>query len=116
MTSRPGRRMATSTMSAKRASRPSGDDAKAVEVIAGVFDASQRGKLVIWTIYDKPSDHPEGCIARRFEVGGGGPAPVATSDTLTGELQELQKIFWKAGLMKLSRQEGDELQIVESWI
>jgi hypothetical protein len=77
--------------------------------------AAERGILVIWTVYDRPKDHPDGFVARMFEVGGG-DAPVATDRTLTGELEELRAVFWKAGLMKLTREEGDEPQIVECWV
>lgn len=76
--------------------------------------AAKRVALAIWTIYDRPRDHPGGFIARRFEIAGG--AAIATNDTLTGELEELRKRFHDAGLLKRSRQEGDEPQIVESWL
>ena len=36
--------------------------------------------------------------------------------TMVGELEDLRSIFFKSGLMKLSRQDGDEHQIVESWV
>jgi hypothetical protein len=78
-------------------------------------EAARRGALTIWTIYDKPSDHPEGYIARRFEVSEGGRT-LATRDTLTGKLDDIRQALWKAGLMKLSRKDGDEPQIVESWV
>jgi hypothetical protein len=84
------------------------------DVMKTQYEAAQRDALVIWTIYDRPRDYPAGFIARRFEVGGG--AASATNDTLTGELEELRKHFHDAGLFKLSRQEGDEPQIVESWL
>lgn len=73
------------------------------------------GALTIWTIYVKPSDHPEGFIARRFEVGEGGRT-LATRDTLTGKLDDIRMALEKAGLMKIKRDEGDEPQIVESWL
>jgi hypothetical protein len=80
-------------------------------IIQSQHEASKRGALTIWTIYDRPKDHPDGFIARRFEAGHG-----PTEDTLTGELEELRASFWKAGLMRLSRQTDDEPQIVESWV
>jgi hypothetical protein len=78
------------------------------------WQAAQRGQLTIWTIYDRPIDHPDGFIARRFEVGGGNT--VATPEILTGDIEDLRQAFWKAGLMKRKRQDGDEPQIVESWV
>ena len=78
------------------------------DIVKAQWQASQRGALAIWTIYDRPKDHPEGFIARRFEVGGG--------DTLTGKLEDIRQALWKAGLVKLSRQQGDDARIVESWV
>ena len=73
----------------------------------------QRGQLTIWIIYDRPKDHPDGFIARRFEVGAG--RTVASGDTINGKLEDLRQAFWKAGLTKLSRQDGGDATIVESW-
>jgi hypothetical protein len=28
----------------------------------------KRGLLSMWTVYDRPTDHPDGFIARRFEI------------------------------------------------
>ena len=83
-------------------------------VLMANADAIKRGLLSVWTIYDRPRDHPEGFIARRFEVAAGGP--IATRDTVTGKLEDIRQAFWKAGLMKLTRQTEDEPQIVESWV
>ena len=83
-------------------------------ILVGQYEASKRGQLTIWTIYEKPKDFPDGFIARRFEVGGGNTVP--TRDTLTGKLEDIRQALWKAGLMKLSRKDGDEPQIVESWL
>jgi len=85
-------------------------------ILLGQYEAAKRGQLVIWTIYDRPRDHPQGFIARRVEVGAGKPAPTSTDDVLTGDLEELRNMFWNAGLAKRTRQEGDDPHIVESWI
>jgi hypothetical protein len=86
----------------------------AFQVLMSQADAVKRGALAIWTIYDRPKDFPDGFIARRFEVSGGVSGP--TKDTITGKLEDIRQAFWKAGLCKLSREEGDEPQIVESWV
>jgi hypothetical protein len=83
-------------------------------IVKSQWEAAQRGQLAIWTIYDRPKDFPDGFIARRFEVGGG--TTVATGDTINGKLEDIRQALWKAGLMKLSRKDGDEPQIVESWV
>ena len=84
------------------------------EILRQQNDAALHGALSIWTIYDHPRDYPDGFSARRFESGPGGV--VATSDTLTGTLEDLREMLWKAGLLKLTREEGDAPQIVESWV
>jgi hypothetical protein len=84
------------------------------DIVKSQWQAAQRGQLAIWTIYDRPKDFSDGVIARRFEVSGG--QTTATHDTLTGKLEDIRQALWKAGLMKLSRKDGDEPNIVESWV
>jgi hypothetical protein len=74
------------------------------------WEAAKRGLLSMWTIYERPTDHPDGYIARRFE------SIMPTDDTLTGELGALREIFMEAGLFKLPRSAEDEPQIVETWL
>lgn len=91
------------------------DDGNSVSgIIWATLEAAQRGRTTIWTIYDRPRDHPAGFIARRFEIGGGVSTP--TNDTLTGKIDDLRSALERAGLVKIMRSEGDEAQIVESWI
>jgi hypothetical protein len=80
------------------------------EVLKANADSTKRGKLSMWTIYDRPRDYPEGFIARRFEFD------TPTGDTLKGELDEIRKVLWQAGLLKLTRNDQDEPQIVETWV
>lgn len=89
-------------------------DHPAFKVLMANADAMKRGVLPMWTIYEKPLDHPDGFLARRFESGKDGAAP--TEDTVTGQLDEIRDIFARAGLYKLSRNVEDEPQIVETWI
>ena len=90
--------------------------AKALMVLMRQADAAKQGKLAVWTVYEKPADYPDGCIARRFEVGGGSPEPVATADTHTGTLDHLRDVFRRAGLYRLERQTADQPHVVECWI
>ncbi len=73
--------------------------------------------LDMWTIYDSPRDHPEGLIARRFEIGRGAE-PRATQDTLTAAtLMALrEKLRAKGMVAPLPRYPGDDPHIVETWI
>ena len=90
------------------------DAATSRDLAKSQWQAAERGQLTIWTIYDRPIDHPDGFIARRFEVGRGNT--VATPEILTGKLEDIRQAFWRAGLMKRSRRDGDEPNIVESWV
>ena len=83
-------------------------------VITAQMEASARGALTMWTIYDRPKDHPHGFIARRFDVDSG--ATVATNHTLAGDLDDIREILAQAGLTNIRRHPGDEPQIVETWI
>jgi hypothetical protein len=82
-------------------------------VIMAQADAIKRGALTIWTIYERPADHPGGFIARRFEVER---KVTPTADVLKGDLIALRKIFHDAGLMKLTRDSRDQPQVVETWV
>jgi hypothetical protein len=79
------------------------------------WDTAQRGALSMWTVYDHPRDFPDGFVARRFEVRKG--EPVVTKDAITANgLQPLRTAFERAGLTVIARFEGDEPQIVETWM
>jgi hypothetical protein len=81
------------------------------DILRAQRESHERGVMSVWTIYNRPKDHPQGYIARRHEAGKG-----PTVDTVTGELDEIRQIFWQVGLLKLSRSAEDEPQIVESWV
>ena len=88
----------------------------AFRVIMANANAIKRGMVSLWNLYERPADHPDGYIARRFEVGGGEPEPNPRNDTLTGKLEALRKTFWAARLLRLTREAADEPQVVESWV
>lgn len=71
--------------------------------------------LTMWTIYDHPSDFPDGYIARRWEVTAGVTA--ATSDTLVNsDLEPLREEMLARGLHRLHRDTNDDPTIVETWL
>jgi hypothetical protein len=76
-------------------------------------EAHAAGNLNVWTVYDHPKDFPETYVARRFLTL---PSPVATDDVVQGDLPAIRDAFHRCGLVCLSRNDGDEPQIVESWI
>jgi hypothetical protein len=76
--------------------------------------AQARGVLNMWTVYDHPKDFPHSYVARRFEIGGG--EPLATNDIIQGELSIIRESFCQCGLTCLTRNEGDDPNIVETWL
>jgi hypothetical protein len=86
----------------------------AFKVLMANAEAMKRGALSLWTIYERPLDHPDGFIARRFESSKHGDGP--TEDTVIGDLEHIREIFARAGLFKIQRSDADEPQIVETWV
>lgn len=88
------------------------------DAVAAILDmqwkAAKRGILSMWTIYDRPKDYPTGFIARRFAVTELGPCP--TLDAYAGELEAIREAFYQAGLIRMTRHDDDEAQIVETWL
>lgn len=74
------------------------------------WEAAKRGFLSMWTIYERPKDHPEGYVARRFE------SIMPTNDMLVGELEGLRDTLSQAGLFCVPRSADDEPPIVETWL
>jgi hypothetical protein len=75
------------------------------------FEASRRGMLSMWTIYDHPSDYPDVFIARRFEYDQ------PTSDlVITKDLASIRHAFRRAGLTCFMRADEDDPCIMETWL
>lgn len=74
--------------------------------------------MSVWTIYDRPRDYPEVFVARQFHiVKGNGGEPLPTSNVMVSkDLEPLRAMLRRKGLAVMPRSEGDEPQIVESWL
>ncbi|MGX9432311.1 MULTISPECIES: hypothetical protein [Bradyrhizobium] len=98
------------------------DISKVVEfILQNHRDVMQRGRLPVWTIYDRPADFPDCYVARMFEVVGGSEAPQPSTVMLRTAgpnegLEMLRDAFELAGLRCLPRSAGDQPQLVESWV
>lgn len=79
-------------------------------IITRQVEAYSRGALNIWTIYDRPTDFPDGFIARRWE------SDMPTTDCITGDLAEMRGAFWQCGLVCITRGDADDPKIVECWL
>jgi hypothetical protein len=72
--------------------------------------------LPMWSVYDHPQDHPNHWVARRWEVGGAGTEPVATSQLFKAETLEALRQMLPPGLHCMPRAPGDDPNIVETWL
>lgn len=71
--------------------------------------------LSMWTVYDRPHDFPHCFVARRFELVGGNAH--ATQDTIIGPtLEAVRQRLDAMGLHCITRSEGDDPVIVETWL
>lgn len=72
-------------------------------------------KLAMWTVYDHPLDFPDKFVARRFDVDADGPKP--TDEVIVSKhLYIVRECMAVRGLVCLTRNEGDDLKIVETWL
>lgn len=86
-------------------------------VIAIQAEARTRDFMTAWTIYNRPSDHPEKFVARCFAMIRGTPEPQPTDNFITSPtLKAIRMVLRMAGLACIPRTEGDEPQIVETWL
>jgi hypothetical protein len=70
--------------------------------------------LVLWTIYNRPADHSDGYVARRFVAENGKAHPtehVLASD----DLDILRQMLAEHGLICLGRAAEDAPHIVGTW-
>jgi hypothetical protein len=79
-------------------------------------DAMLRDVLTMWTIYDHPRDFPSSYVARCWENSARYREPIATDKAIEGELSMLRHLFADCGLACLTRNEGDDPKIVETWV
>jgi len=71
--------------------------------------------LILWTVYDHPSDYPHNFVARKFLVDDKGSTPthaVIVADSI--DCIRRQLVLW--GLTCLTRSRDDDPNIVETWI
>jgi hypothetical protein len=71
-------------------------------------------ELVLWVVYDHPSDYPEDWVARQHVIGIAGSQP--TDRTMIGSLESIRAALRRSGFVQIDRSETDDPVIVESWL
>ena len=75
-----------------------------------------RERLPVWTVYERPTDYPDGYVARMFLSIGRTTNPEVTQVAIyAASLREVRSRL-PAGLCQMARHEADDPHIVESWI
>lgn len=72
--------------------------------------------LPIWTVYERPTDYPQGFVARMHVVGRNAEESGPTATAYFGPTLESVRQQLPPGLVCLGREPADEPQIVESWV
>ena len=71
--------------------------------------------LIIWTVYDHPTDYPDNFVARRSECRPHGVI-VNTQDMFIADtLSEVRQLLPR-GLIHIGRDPRDDPKIVEVWL
>lgn len=71
-------------------------------------------ELLVWTIYERPLDYPNGYVVRAYECSRGEPVPWKTA--LFARTLESARAMLPAGLYRIGRSVDDDPKIVESWL
>ena len=67
-------------------------------------------ELVTWVVYDRPTDHPDKAIARKF-IGG-----VPTPEFIAADSVDALRQSMPAGAHVIPRSAGDPKSVVEVWV
>lgn len=70
--------------------------------------------MELWTVYDRPSDHPRHCAVRKVLVRDDGLCPGDLH--LFGDVLEARSALARRGLVRVPRGKEDEPSLVETWL
>lgn len=70
--------------------------------------------MELWTVYDRPTEHPRYCAVRKILVEDDGLEPADLQ--LFGSVQEARSCLARRGLIRVPRAEKDDPALVETWL
>jgi hypothetical protein len=73
-----------------------------------------REALSMWTVYERPRDYPDQCVARRCEIGPEGVK--MTNDMFVADTVDELRALLPSGLFCMPRHATDDPVIVEVWL
>lgn len=74
--------------------------------------------MIVWTVYDHPADRPDEFVTRAFEIHSGSE-PTPTGHTFGAVTVDLVRAWIQhvaPGSVCISRSEGDDPVILETWV
>jgi hypothetical protein len=72
-------------------------------------------ELIMWVVYDHPSDYPDQFVARQHIIGIGGQR-LTDRMMAASTLENIQAAMTNLGLVRIDRDMADDPVIVESWL
>lgn len=70
--------------------------------------------MELWTVYDRPADHPRHCAVRKVLVEDDGLSPRDLQ--LFQSVQEARSALARRGLICVPRAQQDEPALLETWL
>jgi hypothetical protein len=80
------------------------------------YEKAEEPFMSTWTIYFNPSDFPGKYVARRHDIFRSEAEPRASDAHFVGDTLDEVRNKLPYGLACLHRSDGDEAQIMETWI
>jgi hypothetical protein len=68
----------------------------------------------IWSVYERPADHPEGCAVQKILVEADGLLPAEWQFFRT--LHEARAALARRGLIRVPRAQEDDPALLECWL
>ena len=70
--------------------------------------------MELWSVYDRPADHPRHCAVRKVLVEDDGLSPEDTQ--LFQSVLEARSALARRGLTRVPRAQQDEPALLETWL
>ena len=71
-------------------------------------------RLTMWTVYDRPTDHPDSFVARRWSIEPGG-ARAERVTIVARAIAPIRAWLHATGFHRMPAMPGDDPVILETW-
>ena len=70
--------------------------------------------LTMWTVYDRPTDHPDSFVARRWSIEAAGPKAEPLT-LVASAIAPIRAVLDRGGFTRMPALPGDDPVILETW-